>query len=109
LRIFSIEWSLAIQTFTIVWVQSIPEVYRNSPKKRSGTSSRSIARYRRTAQLEVDISGFLNVAADFKRMLERPSVKKLLAFDKEVNERFAKTVYAIIEFRKHTHLQKVKV
>jgi hypothetical protein len=49
-------------------VQSIPEVYRNSPKKRSGTSSRSIAHYRRTTQLEVDISRFLNVTAHFKRM-----------------------------------------
>jgi len=29
--------------------------------------------------LEVDISGFPNVAAHFKRMQERPSVKKLLA------------------------------
>jgi hypothetical protein len=39
----------------------------------------------------VDISGFLNVATHFKRMLERPSVKKLLAFEKEVSESFAKT------------------
>jgi hypothetical protein len=29
--------------------------------------------------------------AHFKRMRERPSVKKLLAFEKEVNERFAKS------------------
>jgi len=29
--------------------------------------------------LEVDVSGFLNVTAHFKRMQERPSVKKLLA------------------------------
>jgi hypothetical protein len=27
----------------------------------------------------------------FKRMQERPSVKKLLAYEKEVNEGFAKT------------------
>jgi len=45
---------------------------------------------RRSMQLGVDISGFPNVAAHFKRMHERPSVKKLLAFEKEVNERFAK-------------------
>ena len=32
-----------------------------------------------------------NVAAHFKRMQERPSVKKLLAYEKEVNEGFAKT------------------
>jgi hypothetical protein len=30
-------------------------------------------------------------AAHFKRMRERPSVKKFLAYEKEVNERFAKT------------------
>jgi glutathione S-transferase len=46
---------------------------------------------RRATQLEVDISGFPNVAAHFKRMQERPSVKKLYAYEKEVNERFAKT------------------
>jgi hypothetical protein len=34
----------------------------------------------------VDISGFPNVAAHFKRIQERPSVKKLLAYEKEVNE-----------------------
>ena len=42
-------------------------------------------------QLEVDISDFPNVAAHFKPMQERPSVKKLLAYEKEANERFAKT------------------
>ena len=47
---------------------------------------------RRASQLEVDLSGFPNVAAHFKRMQERPSVKKLLACEKEVNEGFAKTV-----------------
>jgi len=46
---------------------------------------------RRATQLEVDLSGFPNVMAHFKRMLERPSVKKLLAYEKEVNEGFAKT------------------
>jgi hypothetical protein len=30
-------------------------------------------------------------AAHCKRMQERPIVKKLLAYEKEVNERFAKT------------------
>jgi hypothetical protein len=33
----------------------------------------------------------INVAAHFKHMLERPSVKKLLAYEKEVNEGFAET------------------
>jgi glutathione S-transferase len=46
---------------------------------------------RRAIQLEVDLSGFPNVAAHFKRMQGRPSVKKLLAFEKEVQEKFAKT------------------
>ncbi len=44
---------------------------------------------RRATQLGVDLSGFHNVGEHFKRMLERPSVKKLLAYDKEVEERFA--------------------
>jgi hypothetical protein len=39
----------------------------------------------------VDLSGFANVTAHFKRMQERPSVKKLLAFEKELQEKFAKT------------------
>src|SRR5207249_6638062 len=38
---------------------------------------------RRATQLGVDVSGFPNVAAHFKRMQERPSVKKLLAYEKE--------------------------
>lgn len=46
---------------------------------------------RRAIQLEVDLSGFPNVLAHFKRMQERQSVKKLLAYEKEVNEGFAKT------------------
>jgi glutathione S-transferase len=46
---------------------------------------------RRATQLGVDISGFPQVAAHFKRMQERASVKKLLAYENEVNERFAKT------------------
>ena len=46
---------------------------------------------RRATQLGVDISGSPNVAAHFKRMQERPSVKKLLSFEKEVNNGFAMT------------------
>lgn len=45
---------------------------------------------RRATQLGVDIAGFPNVVAHFKRMQERPSVKKLLAYEQEVNEMFAK-------------------
>jgi hypothetical protein len=41
-------------------------------------------------QLEVEISGFSNVAAHFKRMQDCPSIKKLLAYEKKVNEGFAK-------------------
>jgi hypothetical protein len=54
--------------------------------------------------LEVDISGPPNVTAHFKRMQERPNVKRLLAYEKEVNEGFPKTAWATIEFRRHTQL-----
>jgi hypothetical protein len=37
------------------------------------------------------VCGDAITAAHFKRMQERPSVKKLLAYKKEVNEGFAKT------------------
>ena len=46
---------------------------------------------RRATQLKVALSDFPNVAAYFKRMLERQSVKKVLAYEKEVNEEFTKT------------------
>lgn len=46
---------------------------------------------RRATQLQVSISGFANVSAHFQRMLERPSVKKLLAYEQEVNQIFAKS------------------
>lgn len=46
---------------------------------------------RRATQLQVSIAAFANVTAHFQRMLERPSVKKLLAFESEVNEAFAKS------------------
>ena len=46
---------------------------------------------RRATQLGVGLSDFPNVTAHFERMQERPSVQKLLAYEKEVNERFAKT------------------
>jgi glutathione S-transferase len=45
---------------------------------------------RRAKQLKVDISGFANVAAHYRRIEQRPSVKKFLAFENEVNEGFAK-------------------
>jgi glutathione S-transferase len=46
---------------------------------------------RRATQLGVSVSDFPNVAAHFKRMQERQSVKKLLAYENEMNEGFAKT------------------
>ena len=46
---------------------------------------------RRAIQLGVGLSDFPNVTAHFEQMQQRPSVKKLLAYEKEVNERFAKT------------------
>jgi len=46
---------------------------------------------RRATQLGVSISGFPNVESHFKRMLERSSVKKLLAYEQEMNEKFAKS------------------
>ena len=46
---------------------------------------------RRATQMGVDISGFPNVTAHFKRMQERASVKKLLAYDKELSQAFAAT------------------
>lgn len=46
---------------------------------------------RRATQLGVDIPGFPNVQAHFIQMLKRLSIKKRLAFEKEMNESFAKT------------------
>jgi glutathione S-transferase len=45
---------------------------------------------RRGTQLGVDVAGFPNCAAHFERIKARPSVQKLLAFEKSVNEEFAK-------------------
>jgi hypothetical protein len=44
------------------------------------------------------------VVASFKRMQECSGVKKLLAYEKEVNEGFAKTTDATIEVRRRTEL-----
>lgn len=45
---------------------------------------------RRAQQLGFDLSPYLNCMAHFERMKERPSVQKLLAFEKEVLDAFAK-------------------
>jgi glutathione S-transferase len=46
--------------------------------------------YRRGRSFDLDLSGFKNCAAHFERMKARPSVQKLLAFEKSVQEQFAK-------------------
>lgn len=45
---------------------------------------------RRTRQFGIDLSQFGNCDAHFNRMLQRPSVQKVLAFEKSVQEEFAK-------------------
>jgi hypothetical protein len=45
---------------------------------------------RRGGQLGVDASGCPNCVAHFERIKARPSVQKLLAWEKSVNEEFAK-------------------
>ncbi|MBM3527856.1 MAG: glutathione S-transferase family protein [Alphaproteobacteria bacterium] len=44
---------------------------------------------RRARQFELDLSGFKNIGAHFDRMLSRPSVQKVYAFEKSVQEEFA--------------------
>lgn len=39
--------------------------------------------FRRTGMFDVDLSGFKNCQAHFERLSERPSVQKVLAFEKE--------------------------
>ena len=46
--------------------------------------------FRRGGQFELDLSSFKNCIAHFERMKQRPSVQKLLAFEKSVQEEFAK-------------------
>lgn len=46
--------------------------------------------FRRGTQFELDLSSFKNCIAHFERMKKRPSVQKLLAFEKSVEEKFAK-------------------
>ena len=45
---------------------------------------------RRARQFEIDLSGFKNCLAHFERMQKRSSVQKLLAFEKSVQDDFAK-------------------
>lgn len=46
--------------------------------------------FRRATQFELDLSKFPNCQAHFARMQTRPSVQKVLAFEKEVQANFAK-------------------
>jgi glutathione S-transferase len=45
--------------------------------------------WRRATQFDLPLAAYKNAAAHFARMLERPSVQKLLAFEKEVQAQFA--------------------
>jgi glutathione S-transferase len=45
---------------------------------------------RRASQFDLDLSGFKHCTAHFERMTQRPSVQKVLAFEKSVQEEFAK-------------------
>lgn len=45
---------------------------------------------RRGSQFDLDLSGFPNCLAHFERFKSRPSVQKLLAYEKSVQEKFAK-------------------
>jgi len=45
---------------------------------------------RRATQFELDLSGFKNCTGHFQRITKRPSVQKLRAFEKSVQEDFAK-------------------
>jgi glutathione S-transferase len=46
--------------------------------------------FRRATQFDLDLSRFKSCNAHFERMKQRPSVQKLLAFEKSVQEEFAK-------------------
>ena len=46
--------------------------------------------FRRAISFKVDVSGFRNCVAHFERMGERPSVKKVLAYEKQVQDAFAR-------------------
>jgi glutathione S-transferase len=46
--------------------------------------------FRRGVQFDLDLSGFANCSAHFERMKMRPSVQKVLAYEKSVQAEFAK-------------------
>ena len=45
---------------------------------------------RRARQFDLDLTGFKHCTAHFERMTQRPSVQKLLAFEKSIQDQFAK-------------------
>ena len=45
--------------------------------------------FRRGSQFDLDLSGFPNCSAHFERMKTRPSVQKLLAYEKSIKQKFA--------------------
>ena len=46
--------------------------------------------FRRATQFELDLAKFTNCQAHFKRIGDRPSAQKLLAYEKSVQAEFAK-------------------
>jgi glutathione S-transferase len=46
--------------------------------------------FRRALSFKLDLSEFRNCMAHFERMQERPSVKKLVTYEKQVMDAFAK-------------------
>jgi glutathione S-transferase len=46
--------------------------------------------FRRGLQFKLDLSGFPNCSAHFERMTNRPSIQKLLSYEKAILEEFAK-------------------
>jgi glutathione S-transferase len=46
--------------------------------------------FRRAVSFKLDLSGFGNCMAHFERMHERPSVQRVIAYEKQVQEAFAR-------------------
>ena len=67
------------------------QAYNNPRQKSKNNNPEPFCASKLYRDLGVDISGFPNVQAHFKRMHERPRLKRLLAYEKEVNETFART------------------
>ena len=46
--------------------------------------------FRRAISFKLDVSGFRNCVAHFERVQQRPSVRKVLAYEKQVQDAFAR-------------------